>query len=427
MASDDLVFVESGPSMQVIPSSSVGSPGATNNSNTKEFQHTYPPSPVMVPYRDCKPCELVFGSKTEYTPYSPIAGSSGNLERCCHGNCQRHDKAATARETIRSPPVFELPPPPTYVGPPSSYVPPPGVRTKNTKTSFHPPSPPPLSYNPPISCLPPPPPRVSISIPPPPPPFPLPPMVAPTAPPLPLPVQCPPPPPTPPFHSPSSRILRDFPESYDSISTPADLLPVRYSGESLLDTSRVIRIAPFKRNLLLTFHRAHIADFEELKWLLQHGSTDTWYTTPPRAWLRAQDTADAAGAADLPSRVEHARPVSLETPRVWASAALVTPTDDDVYDCATGHTLANTGAAPFSGACPTCTDEKTEALEATPLTYYVVLATCQASEPFVHGAHFNGTQIYKLVKCGSRDAAAAEAFYAAGVNGWSVVFSCAVR
>jgi hypothetical protein len=104
---------------------------------------------------------------------------------------------------------------------------------------------------------------------------------------------------------------------------------------------------------------------------------------------------------------------------------LTVPTDDDIFDCNnTGHGVV---VDEFTGACARCTDEKSEALDATPLVYCLVLSTCQANDPFLQGAHFNGKQIYKLVKCGSREAAISEAFYACGVNGWSVAFSCVMR
>ena len=35
--------------------------------------------------------------------------------------------------------------------------------------------------------------------------------------------------------------------------------------------------------------------------------------------------------------------------------------------------------------------------------------------------------MFRVVKCGTREGASAEASYAAGVNGWSVVFSCVHR
>jgi hypothetical protein len=118
-----------------------------------------------------------------------------------------------------------------------------------------------------------------------------------------------------------------------------------------------------------------------------------------------------------------ARPVSLETPRLWASRALTAPTDDDVYDCTAGHTIDG----GYTGTCHQCSEEKSDALDETPLVYCLIFTTCQASTPFVHGAHFNGRQIYKMIKCGSRAAAISEAFYATGVNGWNVAFSCVMR
>lgn len=210
----------------------------------------------------------------------------------------------------------------------------------------------------------------------------------------------------------------------EEVSSPADFIQTHYAGESLIDTARVVRIAPFRRNVFITLHSAQVADFEEFRWIVQHGDTEVWYEKPRRSFLRQMATLESSGCEPEPlPALENARPVSLETPRVWASAALTTPIDDDIYDCSAGH--AN--EEDFSGACPQCTDEKSEALDATPLVYYVVLSTCQASDPFIHGAHFNGRQIYKLVKCGSREAAAAEAFYSSGINGWSVAFSCAMR
>lgn len=192
----------------------------------------------------------------------------------------------------------------------------------------------------------------------------------------------------------------------------------------MLETGRVVRILPFKRNVFMTMHRANMADFEEFKWIFQYGDTEGWYQKPTRSMLRHMATLEASACEpdELPV-LDNARPVSLETPRVWAGPALTTPADDDIYDCDAGHSLEE----DFAGACPQCTDEKSEALDSTPLVYCVVLATCQASDPFIHGAHFNGKQIYKLVKCGSRDAAISEAFYACGVNGWSVAFSCVMR
>lgn len=185
-----------------------------------------------------------------------------------------------------------------------------------------------------------------------------------------------------------------------------------------------MRITPFGRNVMLTLHGAHVTDFEEHRWLIQNGQTEIWYEKPNPSLIKHMSTLQSSGCepAEIPP-LENPRPVSLETPRVWAAAALTTPTDDDVYECDAGH-VREPG---YTGSCHQCTDEKSESLDSTPLVYCIVLSTCQASDPFIHGAHFNGKKVYKLIKCGSREGAAAEAFYAAGVNGWNVAFSCVLR
>jgi hypothetical protein len=102
---------------------------------------------------------------------------------------------------------------------------------------------------------------------------------------------------------------------------------------------------------------------------------------------------------------------------------MTTPTRDDIFECAAGHAV-NDG---YAGTCHKCTDAKSKVLENTPLVYCLVFSTYQASDPYIHGSHFHGRQIYKLVKCGSREAAVAKAFYEAGVNGWSLAFSCVMK
>jgi hypothetical protein len=210
----------------------------------------------------------------------------------------------------------------------------------------------------------------------------------------------------------------------EQVSTPAALIPVIYSGKTFSRNSRVVRIEPFKRNVLVTQHRSQVADFQEYKWILKHGSTEFWYDKPQRAFFR-QTKAVEGSSFEVPdlSPLFEARPVSLETPKLWASRAFTTPRDNDVYNCTAGHTTDSGN----TNTCHQCSMEKSEALKDTPLLYCLVLTTFQASNPFVHGAHFNGRQIYKIVKCGSREAAATEAFFAAGANGWNVAFSCVMR
>lgn len=172
-------------------------------------------------------------------------------------------------------------------------------------------------------------------------------------------------------------------------------------------------------------HQLKEAELKDNLWLLRTGVTDMFYEKPSYASLRTIRSLDgiARGTLELAPLFD-ARPVSLETPKTVVSAALTAPTDDDVYGCSMGHSVID---GPPTAICHPCSEQRSEALDETSLIYTLILTTCQASTPFIHGAHFNGKQIYKLVKCGSREAAVAEAFHAASINGWNVVFSCVTR
>ena len=222
-----------------------------------------------------------------------------------------------------------------------------------------------------------------------------------------------------------SRAAKHAPER---ISSHSDLLPVRYSGETDIEVDRHVRIVPFKRNVYTVSHGASPADFAQHSWIINYGATDKWYEQPSVAVQKHMEIMHEAGCLpnDFLGAVEQPIPMNLPVPKVWASAALITPTDDDIYDCIAGHSVD----AEFAGACHRCTDEKAEALEKCSLVYYLVLSTFQAFDNIYRGttsATGTGKTIYKVVKCGRREAAASEAFYAAGVNGWNVVFSCIRR
>lgn len=139
------------------------------------------------------------------------------------------------------------------------------------------------------------------------------------------------------------------------------------------------------------------------------------------------NTAVLAGNEPDELPVSSAKPTEIQTPKVWTSAALTTPTDDDIYECTAEHTPENAGAS-YIQTCQQCTDAKSEALEATDLVYCLVFNSSQAHDFIVAGGSSNGGRpIYKLVKCGSREAATAEVFHATGLNGWNLVFSCVMR
>jgi hypothetical protein len=187
-----------------------------------------------------------------------------------------------------------------------------------------------------------------------------------------------------------------------------------------LETSRLVHIVPFRRNVFITQHAHQAADLEEYKWLLMSNS-NVWYEKPHLAYLK-QIKALKGSSCILPDLLPlfDARPVSLETPHLWASRALTTPTDDDVCGCSAGH-MMNGG---HTSVCDKWSLSKSDSLKATDLEYCLIMTTYQASNPYTHGAHFNGRMLYKMVKYGSREAAMAGAFYEAGAHGWNLAFSC---
>ncbi|UPX20745.1 uncharacterized protein EKO05_0010967 [Ascochyta rabiei] len=248
------------------------------------------------------------------------------------------------------------------------------------------------------------------------------PLSGPPPPPPPPPIAyCPPPPPPPPgcsncIYSPHALI-----------SSGETFIAANYSGEGVSDPSRMVRIQPSRRNVFMTSHHAQAADFNEFEWLLRYATTDLWYEKPTKSSLKRMRTVEESGGEADELASSNPKPTEAQTPKVWASVALTTPTDDDIHECTVGHT-ADVIGAPYVRTCQQCTDEKSEALDATDLVYCLVFTSYQIHDPFAPGgSSTGGRQIYKMVKCGSREAAVAEIFHATGLNGWSLVFSCVMR
>lgn len=236
-------------------------------------------------------------------------------------------------------------------------------------------------------------------------------------PPLPPVFYCPPTPPPPGYSS----------AAYIEVASSQSFIPAIYSDEGISSHSRLLRLLPFRRNAFVTTHRAQATDFKEVEWLLKYGSTETWYEKPSNTTLKRMKAAELLDEEADELLVSSAKPTEVRTPKVWASGALTTPTDDDVYECTADHAPQNAGAS-YTRTCQQCTDAKSETLEATDLSYCLVFSSTQEHDFTVgKGASRDGRSIYKLVKCGSRETAIAEAFHATGLNGWNLVFSCVVR
>jgi hypothetical protein len=192
-------------------------------------------------------------------------------------------------------------------------------------------------------------------------------------------------------------------------------LPVVTSPAELIEGFKpsIVQISPYKREVLTTFHRAYPTDFEEFKWLLQYGETEVWYSKPRKSLLNKLATYHHfSDGKEALTPCGNALQACLEFPKVWISSVLTTEVYEDDYD---------SEYESKDGARSQCT--------AASLSYYLVFATSNRMNmgPELYGRTYVGETIFKLVRCGSREAATAETFYASGVNGLNLVFSCVMR
>ncbi|KAJ4319098.1 hypothetical protein N0V94_004058, partial [Neodidymelliopsis sp. IMI 364377] len=200
----------------------------------------------------------------------------------------------------------------------------------------------------------------------------------------------------------------------------------KYFDESPLGEIRVVHLQPFRRDVFINFHCAQAADFQEFEWLLKYSTTSLWYEKPSRALLKNMKIAEQSGCEPDELRSSSLRPAETHIPMVWISGALTTFTDEDVHGCVANHVSA--AESSFTTTCHKCTDEKSKALESIDLAYCLIFSCTQAQDTISRGgAGVGNRQLFKLVKCGSRKAAVAEAFHATGFYGWNLVFSCVMR
>lgn len=249
-------------------------------------------------------------------------------------------------------------------------------------------------------------------------------------------------------HSPSPSILSDR-SSITSRRPPKannhnDLILSSESGE-VFEDDVVVSLAPFRhRRVYVSFHDATSVDLKQYLVLLKYAQPDQWYKLPDSTTLTT--IADMADAAHLKGRPLDRQKIheALSTPnkdlparnnnnsldqgtRINAGRALRIA-DDIEPDCncrqrvqpstERRHQIYNSVQYP----CADCKDgQKLPRAENTEMMYLSVVQTYQ--ENYNCGI---GCPIYKVVRTGSRRAAAAQAFFDAGAHGWSTVFVCAL-
>jgi hypothetical protein len=209
-----------------------------------------------------------------------------------------------------------------------------------------------------------------------------------------------------------------------------ELLPTCYADE-IPPSDRIIKLSPFNKKVYATYHHAAPYDFSHYSLMMRIGKPYEWYKWPSstsiqqlNAYLVLGETCSTGSIMESiisPLCTDDGDtfvPYSQPTPRVWAPVALTAPSDEDMEDCT--H-----GVEDRPCDCLERNSKISDALERTPLVYYVVMSTWHIQQ--YGNRNRITTPIFKTVRCGSRDAAAAEIFYAAGAHGWSTVFAAVGR
>ncbi|KAL5332128.1 hypothetical protein BJX70DRAFT_393216 [Aspergillus crustosus] len=213
------------------------------------------------------------------------------------------------------------------------------------------------------------------------------------------------------LHHPKPRLRVESPyppSSFPEVSSHTDLFTLDNAQNPNLD--RIVLLNPFNREAYITTHAATHVDFTTWLPLLALGAPETWYTfnvsETPISTAPYQPLISPSHTVLKP--LGEPRPVGLKVPRIAASAAL--------QHSATRNTEQNL-------------------LYLSIQTTISGLATNRNGRwvspdrfglPDQAGNSTTGQNIYRVVKAGSREEAAAQAFYNAGGNRWSTVFTCVV-
>ena len=224
------------------------------------------------------------------------------------------------------------------------------------------------------------------------------------------------------IYSPEPIIIRNRSPSpprrsmINEVSSHLELIPAlkaqaaETKGDVPLDRS--VRIEPFHSKVYVTTHAATPVDFRHWLPLLAYATPERWYGfTDAKSLDLLVDL--LAGVPAMTAKcmlppVENARALALNVPAVAASAALRLEPEDGEEDISLLYL-----SVQKSIIAPQDSNE------------WYDRGRRQVPDMAREGSVI-GMPIYRVVRSGSRQAAASQAFYTAGGSGWSTVFTCAV-
>ncbi|KAL2864314.1 uncharacterized protein BJX67DRAFT_383789 [Aspergillus lucknowensis] len=215
---------------------------------------------------------------------------------------------------------------------------------------------------------------------------------------------------------------RSPPGIQELVSSYNDLFPaIESTGDptpALQD--RFVILDPFNREAYIATHPASPFDFSYWLPLLSQGSPDTWYSiSTPEATISAS-VSRVLSAPPRPSfrPLSDPRPVGLKVPRLSASTPLRPST--------LTHVKADAGTTqqPRATLIYLSIQQSITGYDTSRNGRWV--SPGRDRLPDLAGRSATGQNIYRVVRTGSREEAAAQAFYHAGGNRWSTIFTCVV-
>lgn len=182
---------------------------------------------------------------------------------------------------------------------------------------------------------------------------------------------------------------------------------------------------PFNRRVYVNSIKFSATELKKYFWLLKLAEPEIWYPWPSKQTLAQMS---ALGEAGLSSTIYPGfapianQPKALSVPRICLGQSLLdTAVSDIECDCVDEK----------DDKCWTCDGIRKPSVRKPDMRFYSV----QQSEEVLpiynrlqdpRDVESHTLPIYRVVATGSWDAAAAQAYYDAGANGWSTLFTCVV-
>ncbi|KAL4962224.1 uncharacterized protein BDV14DRAFT_110902 [Aspergillus stella-maris] len=235
------------------------------------------------------------------------------------------------------------------------------------------------------------------------------------------------------YRSPSPPRLECFTSHSELFSTLTS--KPEASGKDAVETrDRYILLTPFMRETYITSHPASKYDFSTWLPLLALGVPETWYafgvSEQPIQLSTKQPLLAPQNVSLLPQK--EAGPVGLRVPRIVAGAALLPPpptpipVNKDPFDDNDTPVKNEDGSKPRRDLVYLSIQSTISGTGTHRLDRYSYSSPDRNGLPDLAGSSITGQNIYRVVRAGSREEAAAQAFYVAGGNKWSTLFTCAV-